>query len=274
QANIGKSIFHPSVVYTVSILSDDQRTDQDTFVDTFVQLVYESDSLMDLFDFSKTPAIEYTQHAYKNGPVPELASQIAKHPIPPHNNRPKSNLSLISGYGQPVREMASDDRPKSEEKGHEQILGDCIRHLVTVLASLGARKPEKIADFSTRPMAQNFNVFTREEMVRVYSSVAASYLDSQGILTQDNAKDLANQYANTFEKSANETVVEDDPTSKFEAVGNGLMEFLMSVDTMTVEKGWVGAIYYESEWLLTAAETPASRDLFVRCSAEANGDPN
>ncbi|GFQ68550.1 uncharacterized protein TNCT_108561 [Trichonephila clavata] len=212
QANKEKSIFHPSVVYTVSILSDDQRTDQDTFIDTFVQLVYESDSLMDLFDLSKTPAIEYTQHAYK--------------------------------------------------------------HFVTVLASLGARKPEKIADFSTRPMAQNFNVFTREEMVRVYSSVAASYLDSQGILTQDNAKDLANQYANTFEKSANETVVEDDPTSKFEAVGNGLMEFLMSVDTLTVEKGWVGAIYYESEWLLTAAETPASRDLFVRCSAEANGDPN
>ncbi|GFY41904.1 uncharacterized protein TNIN_247521 [Trichonephila inaurata madagascariensis] len=172
-----KSIFHPSVVYTVSILSDDQRTDQDTFVDTFVQLVYKSDILKDLFDLSETPAIEFAGYVHK--------------------------------------------------------------HFVPMLASLGARNPEKIADFATRPMAQNFKLFTREEMVRVYSSVAASYLYSQGILIQDNAKDLANQYANTFEKSANETVVENDPTSKFKAIGNGLMEFLMSKDTLTVEKpGW------------------------------------
>ncbi|PRD28274.1 UNVERIFIED_CONTAM: hypothetical protein NCL1_32900 [Trichonephila clavipes] len=209
---VEKSIFRPSVVYTVSILSDDQRSDQDNFVDTFVQLVYESDTLKDLFDLSESPAIEYAQHAYND--------------------------------------------------------------FVTVLTSLGAIDPDKTADFATRPMAQNFKVFTREEMVRVYSNVASSYLASQGILTQDNAQDLANQLASTFEKSAKETVVEGDPTSKFSAVGNGFIEFLMSNDNLTVEKVWVLAIYYESEWLLTAAETPASRDLFVKCSAEANGDPN
>ncbi|GFY18440.1 uncharacterized protein TNCV_2396681 [Trichonephila clavipes] len=209
---VEKSIFRPSVVYTVSILSDDQRSDQDNFVDTFVQLVYESDTLKDLFDLSESPAIEYAQHAYND--------------------------------------------------------------FVTILTSLGAIDPDKTADFATRPMAQNFKVFTREEMVRVYSNVASSYLDSQGILTQDNAQDLANQLASTFEKSAKETVVEGDPTSKFSAVGNGFIEFLMSNDNLTVEKVWVVAIYYESEWLLTAAETPASRDLFVKCSAEANGDPN
>ncbi|GFY59343.1 uncharacterized protein TNIN_278551 [Trichonephila inaurata madagascariensis] len=60
-----KSIFHPSVVYTVSILSDDQRTDQDTFVDTFVQLVYKSDILKDLFDLSETPAIEFAGYVHK-----------------------------------------------------------------------------------------------------------------------------------------------------------------------------------------------------------------
>ncbi|GFY18382.1 uncharacterized protein TNCV_2396111 [Trichonephila clavipes] len=207
-----KSTFHPSVVYTVSILSDDQRTNQDTFVDTFVQLVYESNTLKDLFDFSETPAFEFASHTHKR--------------------------------------------------------------IADTVASLGAKNPERIADFATRPMAQNFKVFTREEMVRVYSSVAASYLYSQGILIQDDAKDLANQYADACEKSANETVVENDPTSKFKAIGNGLEEFLMLKDTLTVEKAWMGVIYYESEWLLTAAETPASRDLFVRCSAEANGDPN
>ncbi|GFY41902.1 uncharacterized protein TNIN_247501 [Trichonephila inaurata madagascariensis] len=207
-----KSIFHPNIVYTVSILSDDQRTDQDTFVDTFVQLVYESNTLKDLFDLSETPAIEFASYAHK--------------------------------------------------------------HIATELASLGAKNPERVADFATRPMAQNFKVFTREEMVRVYSSVAASYLYSQGILMQDNAQDLANEYANSFEKSANETVVENDPTTKFKAVGNGFMEFLMSKGTLTHEKAWTVAIITKASGLLTAAETPASRDLFVRCSAEANGDPN
>ncbi|GFY18378.1 uncharacterized protein TNCV_2396071 [Trichonephila clavipes] len=107
-----------------------------------------------------------------------------------------------------------------------------------VVTSLGARDPEKIADFTTRSMAQNFKVFTREEMIRVYAGFAASYLGSQRILTQDCTKDLAN----TYEKSANETVVEDDPTSKFKAVENELTEFLMSEDTLTGENCWKGAI--------------------------------
>ncbi|GFY18399.1 uncharacterized protein TNCV_2396281 [Trichonephila clavipes] len=213
QANADKSYFHPSVLYTVSILSDDQRTDQDTFVDTFVQLVYESDTLKDLFDLSETPAIGYSHHAYNDS--------------------------------------------------------------VIVLTSLGATNPDKIADFETRPMAQNFKVFTREEMVTVYSNKASSYAYSQGILTQNNAKYLAVQYANIYEKTAKEYVVEGDPTSKYQAIGNGFIQFVMSIDdNLTVEKGWVLAIFYESYWLMLAAETPASRVLFENCSAEADHDSN
>ncbi|GFY41900.1 uncharacterized protein TNIN_247481 [Trichonephila inaurata madagascariensis] len=196
------------IPYQIKRINSGRDRTTDTFVAHLVQLVYESDTLKDLFDLSETPAIEFASHTRK--------------------------------------------------------------YFVDVLTSLGSKNPEKIADFTTRSMAQNFKVFTREEMVRVYAGFAASYLGSQRILTQECAKDLAN----TYEKSANETVVKGDPTSKFKAVENGLTEFLMSKDTLTGEKCWKGAIYYESQWLLTAAETPASRDLFVRCSAEANGDPN
>ncbi|GFQ73058.1 hypothetical protein TNCT_147281 [Trichonephila clavata] len=59
-------------------------------------------------------------------PVPELADQIAKQPTSPHNDRPKSDLSIILGFGLPVREMAWSDRPISEEKGPEHVLGVCI----------------------------------------------------------------------------------------------------------------------------------------------------
>ncbi|GFR31891.1 hypothetical protein TNCT_110801 [Trichonephila clavata] len=68
----------------------------------------------------------YVTAKARSQPVPELANQIAKQPISPRSDRQKSDLSLISGFGQPVREMAWGDRPKSEEKGHEQILGVCI----------------------------------------------------------------------------------------------------------------------------------------------------
>ncbi|GFY50013.1 uncharacterized protein TNIN_76601 [Trichonephila inaurata madagascariensis] len=180
RKDIDKRVFHPSVLYTVSILTDEQRADQDIFVDTFVQAVHDSDTLMDLFDLTESTSVEVSHFA--------------------------------------------EDQFKD------------------TLALLGATHPEKIANFATRPM--------------------------------DNAKDLAKQYANFFEKSAKDTVVEGDPSSKFPAISNGFLQYLKSIETLTADNGWKVAIYYESEWLLTAAETPDSRDLFVKCSAEANGDPN
>ncbi|GFQ68600.1 hypothetical protein TNCT_544501 [Trichonephila clavata] len=71
------------------------------------------------------PNLDATAKA-RSRPVPELAGQIAKKPISPHNDRPKSDLSLISGFGQPVHEITWGDQPKSEEKGHEQIFGVSI----------------------------------------------------------------------------------------------------------------------------------------------------
>ncbi|GFR33802.1 hypothetical protein TNCT_571601 [Trichonephila clavata] len=78
----------------------------------------------------------YVTAKAQSWPVPELASQIAKQPISHHNDRPKSDISLISGFGQPVCEMAWGDRPKSEEKGHEEILGVCIPEKLTKVALL------------------------------------------------------------------------------------------------------------------------------------------
>ncbi|GFT14567.1 uncharacterized protein NPIL_538501 [Nephila pilipes] len=207
-----ENTFRPSIAYRVKILSDDERADQDTFVNTFVEEVRGSDTLKDMFDLSETPALAYSRHAYND--------------------------------------------------------------FVRVLTSLGADDPDTIADFATRPMRKNFDFFTREEIVRVYANKASCYADSQGLLSQDNAEDLAKQYASAFEQSAQENLKEGDPTSKFTAIGNGFIQFLMSIDTLNVEKGWVVAISYESEWLLTAVENQNSTNLFYRCSFEADGDPN
>ncbi|GFY18437.1 uncharacterized protein TNCV_2396651 [Trichonephila clavipes] len=124
--------------------------------------------------------------------------------------------------------------------------------------SVNAKDPEPIADFGTRPMGQNFDVFTLKEMLRVYSNTVSSYALSEGALTQDNAKDLAMRYVDIMEKQAKKNVKQDDPTSKYPAIGDGILEFFKSVSTVDVDKVWKIAIYFGSEWLLTAAETSRS----------------
>ncbi|GFY18439.1 uncharacterized protein TNCV_2396671 [Trichonephila clavipes] len=47
-------IFYPGVAYNVTILSNEQRTPVNTFVDTFVKAVYGSDTLKNVFDISET----------------------------------------------------------------------------------------------------------------------------------------------------------------------------------------------------------------------------
>ncbi|GFY59339.1 uncharacterized protein TNIN_278511, partial [Trichonephila inaurata madagascariensis] len=186
-------IFYPGVAYNVTILSDEQRTPVNTFVDTFVKAVYGSDTLKNVFDISETSAQQFTRFVYG--------------------------------------------------------------HFIDLLKSVNAKDPEPIADFGTRPMGQNFDVFTLKEMLRVYSNTVSSYALSEGALTQDNAKDLAMRYVDIMEKQAKKNVKQGDPTSKYPAIGDGILEFFKSVSTVDVDKVWKIAIYFGSEWLLTAAET-------------------
>ncbi|GFS41831.1 uncharacterized protein NPIL_100481 [Nephila pilipes] len=173
--------FHPSLAYNVMILSDDQRTLIHTFVNTFVQAVYDSDALKDVFNISETPAPQFTHFVYS--------------------------------------------------------------HFIDLLKSVGATDQQTIADFGTRSMAQNFDVFKLDEMLRVYSNTVSSYALSEGALTQDNAKDLAKRYVEIMEKQAKKNVVKGDPTSKYHAIGDGILAFFKSVSTVTVDKVWKIAIY-------------------------------
>ncbi|GFU78323.1 uncharacterized protein TNCV_1939561 [Trichonephila clavipes] len=162
QANVEKSYFRSSVVYTVSILSDDQRTDQDTFVDTFVQLVYESDTLKDLFDLSETPAIGYSHHAYKTSKF-----------------SPEKKWLLCT----PTRLLATHTSRNPDSEQYQRSRHSVRQHL---------------------------------------------------------------------RENRHEYVVEGDPTSKYRW-GNGFIQFLMSIDNLTVEKGWVVPFFTKAIglcWLL------------------------
>ncbi|GFY18387.1 uncharacterized protein TNCV_2396161 [Trichonephila clavipes] len=90
QANIYGTIFRPTLSYTVDILSDAQRTNQDLYVSTFVQKVYDSNTLINLFDISQSPASAYANHVYGDfinvlaslgEPLPEIMADFATRPM-------------------------------------------------------------------------------------------------------------------------------------------------------------------------------------------------
>ncbi|GFY41905.1 uncharacterized protein TNIN_247531, partial [Trichonephila inaurata madagascariensis] len=145
-------------------------------------------------------------------------------------------------------------------------------HKTFVLASeaLGAPNYEYIAELATRPMAQNFDVFTREDMVRVYANYPAIYAYSQGNLTKKNAERLAIEYFNIMENSAKTTVVKGDYTTKFRAITNGIDQFLKSMGNLTVPKMWKLAFYYHHQWLLTGVELHRKNHLYNDCIDKAN----
>ncbi|GFY58603.1 uncharacterized protein TNIN_487411 [Trichonephila inaurata madagascariensis] len=141
-----------------------------------------------------------------------------------------------------------------------------------VSKSVNADDPDTIADFATRPMVQNFNVFTRDVMVRVYANVAANYAYSIGALNSNNAVRLAKKYAQAFTKTAKKNVVKGKPESKFSGVGEGIIAFLSQLEPLTVDKVWQVAVSYESQWLLAAVEAGGSNDIYDKCIREINDE--
>ncbi|GFY41903.1 uncharacterized protein TNIN_247511 [Trichonephila inaurata madagascariensis] len=135
--------------------------------------------------------------------------------------------------------------------------------------ALGTPNYEYIAELATRPMAQNFDVFTREDMVRVYANYPAIYAYSEGILTKKNAERLAIEYVNTMENNAKATVVKGDYTSKFTAITNGIDQFLKSMGDPTAPKMWKLAFYYHHQWLLTDVELHRKNHLYNDCIDKA-----
>ncbi|GFS84858.1 uncharacterized protein NPIL_65791, partial [Nephila pilipes] len=147
-----------------------------------------------------------------------------------------------------------------------------FRFFFDILTEVGTSQPEVIADYGTRSMVQNFKYFTPNSIIRVYATLAAYYLSFKEVLTQDNSRELALQYASIIKTMARDNIVQGEPTSKFPVIKNSFLEFLTSIDTLTPESALMLAISYEIEWILVAVETDSSNDLYTKCISDANGD--
>ncbi|GFS59798.1 uncharacterized protein NPIL_431791 [Nephila pilipes] len=145
---------------------------------------------------------------------------------------------------------------------------------VAILTHLGIEDPKVIADLAARPMRNNFDIYKGEVTRKVYPSVVCNYAFTQGVLTQESAEHLGLQFSNFFEESAKEYVEEGDIASRFLAITQGITKFLDFIGPLNYERSLMLTFLFETEWLLGAIETQYSRDVFYKCSAEADGDPN
>ncbi|GFT44148.1 uncharacterized protein NPIL_79361, partial [Nephila pilipes] len=127
-----------------------------------------------------------------------------------------------------------------------------------------------IADFATRTIDQNFKVVSQDVAVRVYANIAANYAYSAGKLTSKTAESLAKQYADNITETAKQYVNKDDPKTKFTGVGEGVINFILSLQKLTLNEVWQVAFLYQSQFLLAAVEVGGSNDIYDQCIQEAN----
>ncbi|GFR27263.1 uncharacterized protein TNCT_532091 [Trichonephila clavata] len=185
--------------------------------------------------------------------------------------------SFISTFVQTVnsREKLKDVFDISDRRSIE--FAEYVKELLlNVLKALGIKNSEILDDFATRPMKQNMKSFSPQSMITVYGRLLATYLYSEGYMTtQDNAKELALKFFEYMESNANTYLVQGDTSTKFPAITNGFMEFLLYFNNSddefsTAERAVKFSVLHESLWLLTAIETSNSNDLYTKCVSEAN----
>ncbi|GFS92544.1 uncharacterized protein NPIL_581241 [Nephila pilipes] len=149
--------------------------------------------------------------------------------------------------------------------------------LSTALLPTPSRKDVKsddgeiIADFATRPIVQNFETIPRDVVVRIYANTAANILYSNGKLSSTNdAEKLAKKYAKEFTENAKKYVKKGDYESKFDAIAQGIIKFVLGIEKLTQDLLWKVAFFYESQFLLAAVELGYTNDAYDQCAKEAN----
>ncbi|GFS92549.1 uncharacterized protein NPIL_581261 [Nephila pilipes] len=130
---------------------------------------------------------------------------------------------------------------------------------------------ELIADFATRTFNQNFETIPRDVAVRIYANIVANFLYSIGKLSSTNdAESLAKQYAKDFSDAAKKYVKDGDVETKYDAISQGVVNFVLPIQKLTQDEVWKLAFLFESQFLLAAVELSYTNDVYDQCAKEAN----
>ncbi|GFW59032.1 hypothetical protein TNCV_2831381 [Trichonephila clavipes] len=110
----------------------------------------------------------------------------------------------------------------------------------------GMSHPDVAAHIAAEPIAL-FPELPLDTMVRVYSSIVARYLCTEGVLNEDNAVSLALSFAEKLEDSDRQTS-RLQPDRRFQAINHGFVQFLSLFVRFNETKGWKLATLFGNGW--------------------------
>ncbi|CAL1264188.1 unnamed protein product [Larinioides sclopetarius] len=121
--------------------------------------------------------------------------------------------------------------------------------VLEALTEIGAPNPEFASQQAVESIAESFDTLTSDIVIHVYANSIAKYIFTQGILTPQNAAQLAKKYADAMEEAASCN------DSEYAALKEGYVNFLNSLDLFSPDKALLIALQYANEWKLAAKPT-------------------
>ncbi|GIY67655.1 uncharacterized protein CDAR_621481 [Caerostris darwini] len=120
--------------------------------------------------------------------------------------------------------------------------------ILDALQKLGAEDQIYLATKAVQPITENFNILSSDLVIQTYARIIAKYLLSQYILTPYNTIRLALAYVREMERAAR------CYQSQYEAMKEGFVNFLVTLDLFTAENALMVCLAYGNEWKLAAQE--------------------
>ncbi|GBM96816.1 hypothetical protein AVEN_161130-1 [Araneus ventricosus] len=125
------------------------------------------------------------------------------------------------------------------------------RYARNYLLSLCVENVDEVVEFAFRGVELNFDVLTLPIVARFYANSAANFLFTDGFLRMHNAEDLALAYARAMVDCARVSL-NSDPTSKFQVLADGFVNYFDSLGLATKEKYPFLEYYVGNEWFVAA----------------------
>ncbi|GIY02870.1 hypothetical protein CDAR_464781 [Caerostris darwini] len=132
-----------------------------------------------------------------------------------------------------------------------------------VLKDYGFTNPYIYSNYAVQPITDYLESLTTPMMLQIYANSMGKFLDYLGILRDDNAVQLALEYANKIEETAKNKLMKDNLETKMESITQGFRNFAESVGAFSQES-LVPAVYiFANEFKQTGNMFRSGSNLYV-----------
>ncbi|GIY19523.1 hypothetical protein CDAR_464771 [Caerostris darwini] len=132
-----------------------------------------------------------------------------------------------------------------------------------VLKDYGFTNPFFYSNYAVQPITDYLESLTTPMMLQIYANSMGKFLDYLGILREDNAVQLALEYANKIEETAKNKLVKDNLETKMQSLIQGLRNFAESLGALSQESLVSAAYIFANEVKQTGNMFRSGGNLYV-----------